>query len=81
MKGAHEAMARRLAAAIRSIKFEAEIVDDARIEVRHPDVERGGHLWLVAVVAVESVVPEVTYAESFYRPAIERLVKRHGGAK
>lgn len=96
MKGAKEAAAWKLAASIRAIEFDVKIADtksmfadvaatgvggQARIEVRHPQVQRNGKRWLVAVIALESDVPEVVYAEPFYRPAIERAVARAGGVR
>jgi hypothetical protein len=87
---AQEKLGRRLARAIRGLEFAAQLTDKKplevdlvesglgrtpRVEVRHPDVERGGFLWLVALVVLEPE-PEVTYAVSVYRDAIERAVRR-----
>ena len=79
-----------MARAIRGLEFAASLTDKKplevdlvqsglgqtpRIEVRHPDVERSGFLWLVALVVLEPR-PQVTYAEPVYRVAIERAVRR-----
>lgn len=90
MTRAQERLGRRIARAIRGIEYSTRLVDgrrvDAdltdgglgvvpRVEVRHPDVERNGYLWLVAIVALEPK-PRVTYAVPVYREAIERAVQR-----
>lgn len=90
MSRAQERLGRRIARAIRGIEYSTRLVDgrrvDAdltedglgavpRVEVRHPDVERNGYLWLVAIVALEPT-PKVTYAVPVYREAIERAVQR-----
>lgn len=90
MTRGQEKLGRSLALAIQAIEFdarltegqplEAHLVEDGlgatpRVEVRHPTVERGGFLWLVALVALEPE-PAVTYAVPVYRDAIERAVGR-----
>ena len=90
MSRAQERLGRRLARALSSIEFSAHLVDGRRcvamatseglgavprVEVRHPGVERKGHLWLVAIVALEPE-PRVSYAVSIYREPIERAVCR-----
>lgn len=90
MTRGQERLGRRLARAIRGIEFhaaltegkpvEADVVDGGlagtpRVEVRHPDVERGGFLWLVAIVVLEPE-PAVTYAVPAYRGAIELATRR-----
>lgn len=90
MTRAQEKLGRRLARAIRAIEFaaslteekplEADLVEEGigrvpRVEVRHPDVERAGFLWLVALVVLEPE-PVVTYAVPVYRAAIEGAVSR-----
>lgn len=90
MTRAQERLGRRIARAIRGIEFSTRLVDSRRcdahltdgglggvprVEVRHPDVDRGGTLWLVAIVALEPEV-EVTYAVPVYRDAIEQTLRR-----
>lgn len=90
MTRAQEKLGRRLARAIRGLEFAAALTDKKplevdlvesglgrtpRVEVRHPDVERNGFLWLVALVVLEPE-PKITYAVPVYRDAIERAVRR-----
>lgn len=90
MTRAQERLARRIARALRGIEFDVALVSGRRccalieangevgggprVEVRHPDVERRGHQWLVAIVALDPVC--VTYAVPIYRDPIERSVRR-----
>ena len=90
MSRAQERIGRSIARAIRGIEYstrlidgrrvDADLTDDRlgavpRVEVRHPNVERNGFLWLVAIVVLDPA-PRVTYAVPVYRAAIKRAVAR-----
>lgn len=52
----------------------------ARVEVRHPRVERGGVLWLLGIVElIGADEARVAYAVPAYRPLLEHAVRAAGG--
>ncbi len=90
MTRAQEKLGRRLARALRGLEFAAKLTNGApfevdlvqsglgrtpRVEVRHPDFERDGTLWLLAIITLEPEV-ELTFAQPLYRETIARVVRR-----
>lgn len=90
MTRAQERLARRLARALSGFEFDVTLVSGRRcralieadggvgtgprVEVRHPEVQRQGHHWLVAIIALDPM--RVAYAVPMYRDSIERVLRR-----
>lgn len=77
-------LGRALVRAIRSMEFHGRLTEreptephverGPRVEVRHPHVEHGGALWLLASIAL-APPPAITYAVPGYRQTFELVLR------